>query len=152
MKTVLLVEDNSGDELLTLRALRNLEVAVRIDVARDGAEALDYMFRQGDYADRPDQMPVIVLLDLNLPKIGGLEVLARLRAEPRTKYVPVCILTSSDEQTDSIAGYMNGANSFVRKPVKADQFNSVVRQLGLYWLTLNHSVALGAPGHTPIAV
>jgi CheY-like chemotaxis protein len=149
MQSVLLVEDSVGDELLTVRALRKLDIPVRVDVTRDGAEALDYMFRQGDYAGRPDQMPAIVLLDLNLPKIGGLEVLARLRAEPRTRFVPVCILTSSDEQTDSISGYMNGANSYVRKPVKAQQFNSVVRALGLYWLTLNRCVA--GSGGTSVA-
>lgn len=138
MQTVLLVEDNVGDELLTLRALRSHATEFKVDVTRDGAEALDYLFQKGAYADRSSEMPAVVLLDLNLPKLGGLEVLNRLRADPRTKFVPVVILSSSDEQTDSIAGYRNGANSFVRKPVKFRDFARVVCALGLYWVSVNH--------------
>jgi CheY-like chemotaxis protein len=128
---ILLVEDNPDDEELTLRALRKQNIANEIVVARDGVEALDYLTK----ADNP--LPNLVLLDLNLPKIGGLEVLQRLRAEPRTRFLPVVVLTSSDEDRDLIDGYRFGANSYVRKPVDFNQFLDAVRSLGLYWLVLN---------------
>ncbi len=128
---ILLVEDNPDDEELTLRALRKQNIANEIVVARDGAEAVDYLTN----ADKP--LPNLVLLDLNLPKIGGLQVLQRLRSEARTQYLPVVLLTSSDEDRDLIDGYRLGANSYVRKPVDFNQFVEAVRSLGLYWLVLN---------------
>ena len=135
---VLLVEDNSDDELLILRSLKTANLENEIVVARDGAEALDYLFAGGAYADRaPEQLPVVVLLDLKLPKIDGLEVLRRIRADERTKLLPVIVLTSSDEDRDVIDSYRHGANSYVQKPVKFDEFSSAVQQLGLYWLLLN---------------
>jgi CheY-like chemotaxis protein len=147
MQTVLLVEDNAGDEALTLRALQKNGVTARVDVTRDGAEALDYLFRNGAYVDRSiDEMPTVVLLDLNLPKMGGLEVLSGIRADPRTKLLPVVILTSSDEERDSLAGYQNGANSYVRKPVEFNEFAAAVQRLGLYWLVLNRNPPLVAAG------
>ena len=135
---VLLVEDNSDDELLILRSLKTANLENEIVVARDGAEALDYLFAGGAYADRAqEQLPVVVLLDLKLPKIDGLEVLRRIRADERTKLLPVIVLTSSDEDKDVIDSYRLGANSYVQKPVKFDEFASAVQQLGLYWLLLN---------------
>ena len=135
---VLLVEDNSDDELLILRSLKTANLENEIVVARDGAEALDYLFAAGAYADRAqEQLPVVVLLDLKLPKIDGLEVLRRIRADERTKLLPVIVLTSSDEDRDVIDSYRHGANSYVQKPVKFDEFSSAVQQLGLYWLLLN---------------
>lgn len=137
-KTILLVEDNPDDEALTVRALRQHKVANEIVVARDGAEALDFLFRAGTHAGRdPGLDPELVLLDLKLPKIDGLEVLRRLRAEPRTKLLPVVILTSSTEEKDIINGYNFGANSYIRKPVDFLQFVDAVKQLELYWLVLN---------------
>jgi len=145
LQTVLLVEDNAGDEALTLRALQRNGVTARVDVTRDGAEALDYLFRTGFYGDRPlDETPTVVLLDLNLPKIGGLEVLASIRADARTSLLPVVILTSSDEERDSLAGYQNGANSYVRKPVEFNEFAAAVQRLGLYWLVLNRNPPFAA--------
>ena len=138
MKSILLVEDNPDDEELTRRALEKNNIANAVKVVRDGAEALDYMFCRGAYAARdPADLPTVVLLDLKLPKIDGLEVLTRLRANDRTKLVPVVILTSSKEEQDLIRGYRLGANSYIRKPVDFDQFVDAVRQLGLYWLVLN---------------
>ena len=131
---ILLVEDNPDDEALTLRALRKANVGNDIVVARDGAEALDRLLG-GDAASRG--LPQVVLLDLKLPKVDGLEVLRRLRADDRTKILPVVILTSSNEEQDRVAGYQLGANSYVRKPVDFAQFAEAVRQLGLYWLLLN---------------
>jgi CheY-like chemotaxis protein len=138
MKTILLVEDNAQDEFLTLRALRKVNLANQVDVVRDGQQALDYLFRQGEFAERkgPD-LPTVVLLDLNLPRIGGLEVLDRLRADPRTALVPVVILTSSDEERDRLRSYENGANSFVRKPLDFTEFAETVARLGVYWLAMN---------------
>jgi len=137
-KSILLVEDNSDDEALTFRALMKNKIANHLVVARDGAEALEYLFGTGQYAGRDVTLgPQVVLLDLNLPKISGLEVLRQLRANERTKYLPVVILTSSNEEQDRLQGYDNGANSYVRKPVDFNQFIESVRQLGLYWLTLN---------------
>jgi two-component system, response regulator len=136
--SILLVEDNADDEALTLRAFRKNNVTNEVVVARDGAEALDYLFGTGTYANRDvTLLPQIVILDLKLPKIDGLEVLRRMRAAPQTKLLPVVILTSSNEERDLLEGYGLGANSYVRKPVDFAQFLSAVRQLGLYWLLLN---------------
>lgn len=137
-KIILLVEDNPDDVELTLRALKKNNILNEVVVARDGAEALDYLFGKGAYAGR-DQgiMPAVVLLDLKLPRIDGLEVLERIRSEERTKFLPVVILTSSKEDKDRMSGYKLGANSYIRKPVDFNQFIEAVRQLGLYWLILN---------------
>jgi CheY-like chemotaxis protein len=135
---ILLVEDNPDDEALTLRAFRKNNVTNEVVVARDGAEALDYLFGTGTYANRDvTLLPQIVILDLKLPKIDGLEVLRRLRAVPQTRLLPVVILTSSNEERDRLEGYGLGANSYVRKPVDFAEFVDAVRQLGLYWLLLN---------------
>lgn len=130
-KRILLVEDNRDDETLTLRALDRAKVANEVDVVRDGAEALEYLF------DSDRALPQVVLLDLKLPKIDGLEVLRRVRSTARTKYVPVVILTSSDEEKDLIEGYRLGANSYVQKPVDFTEFADAVQRLGLYWLLIN---------------
>ena len=138
--TILLVEDNADDEKLTLRALKKNNVCNEVVVARDGAEALDYLFGTGAYTGRNlNVMPQVVLLDLKLPKLDGLEVLRRLRAHERTKFLPVVILTSSNEEHDRVKGYGLGANSYVRKPVDFNQFSEAARQLGLYWLVLNEA-------------
>ena len=135
---ILLVEDNSSDEELTLRALRKANIANKVVVARDGAEALDYLFSTGAHAGRdPSEVVQFVLLDLNLPKLSGHEVLRRIRADDRTRLLPVVLLTSSREDKDLVAGYESGANSYVVKPVDFVQFADAVRQLGLYWLVLN---------------
>ena len=137
-KVILLVEDSPDDEALTLRALRKNNITNTVVVAHDGVEAVDYLFGTGMYEGRdPTNVPQIVLLDLKLPRMDGFEVLKKLRADPRTKLLPVVILTSSKEQQDLIQGYGLGANSYVRKPVDFDQFVEAVRQLGLYWLVLN---------------
>ena len=138
MKSILLVEDNSDDEELTRLALDKNNIANALNVVRDGAQALDYLFCRGAYHDRdPADLPTVILLDLKLPKIDGLEVLKQLRGNERTKFLPVVILTSSKEEQDMINGYRFGANSYIRKPVDFDQFVDAVRQLGLYWLVLN---------------
>jgi two-component system, response regulator len=138
MKPILLVEDNADDEALTMRAFRRNNIRNEIIVARDGAAALEYLFGTGAYQGRdPLDLPQVVLLDLKLPKIDGLEVLKRVRADVRTALLPVVILTSSKEQQDIINGYKFGCNSYVRKPVDFDQFMEAARQLGLYWLLLN---------------
>jgi CheY-like chemotaxis protein len=135
---ILLVEDNPDDEALTLRAFRKNNGTNEVVVARDGAEALDYLFGTGTYANRDvTLLPQVVILDLKLPKIDGLEVLRRVRATPQTKLLPVVILTSSNEERDRLEGYGLGANSYVRKPVDFAEFVDAVRQLGLYWLLLN---------------
>ncbi|ACC82066.1 MULTISPECIES: response regulator [Nostoc] len=137
---ILLVEDNPDDEALTLRALKKNNIMNEVVVARDGVQALDYLFGKGVYADRDmSVMPNLILLDLKLPKMDGLEVLRHLRADERTKILPVVILTSSKEEQDLINGYSLGANSYVRKPVDFSQFSEAVRQLGLYWFVLNES-------------
>jgi CheY-like chemotaxis protein len=137
-KVILLVEDNPDDEALTMRALKKSGVANQIVVARDGAEALDYLFGTGAYAGRDlSVMPMLTLLDLKLPRIGGLEVLERLRGDQRTRNLPIVILTSSKEDPDLISAYQFGCNSYIRKPVDFTQFTESVRQLGLYWLVLN---------------
>ena len=137
-KVILLVEDNPDDEVLTRRALKKNNIGNEVVVARDGAEALDYLFGTGAYEGRDTNvMPQVVLLDLKLPKVDGLEVLRRLRAGEQTKLLPVVVLTSSREQQDLVDSYDYGANSYIRKPVDFAQFLEAVRQLGLYWLVLN---------------
>jgi len=139
-KVILLVEDNADDELLTLRALKKNNIRNEVVVARDGSEALDYLFGTGIHAGRDlSVMPRIILLDLKLPKVDGFEVLDRVRSSEATKLLPVVILTTSNEDQDRIRGYGLGANSFVRKPVEFDKFIEAVRQLGLYWLILNET-------------
>ena len=139
-KTTLLVEDNPDDELLTLRALKKNGVLNEVVVARDGVEALDYLFATGAHSGRdPGVMPQLILLDLKLPRVDGLEVLKRLRSDERTRLLPVVILTSSREQQDMLDGYGLGANSYVRKPVNFEQFVRAVEQLKLYWLVLNEA-------------
>jgi two-component system, response regulator len=143
-KIILLVEDNPDDILLTQRALKKSHILNKLVVAKDGVEALDYLFGTGSWAGRDlKSMPQLVLLDLKLPKINGLEVLKIIRADDRTKLLSVVILTSSKEENDLINGYALGANSYIRKPVNFDQFAEAVRQLGLYWLVLNEK----APGN-----
>ena len=137
-KVILLVEDNSDDEALTIRALRKNNIFNKLVIVRDGQEALDYLFGTGPYAGREtSELPQVVLLDLKLPKLGGLEVLKRMRSDARTQYQPVVILTTSNEDSDVIASYNLGANSFIRKPVEFERFIDAIRQLGLYWLVLN---------------
>jgi two-component system response regulator len=139
-KIILLVEDNPDDVHLTLRSLKKNNISNPVIVARDGAEALDYLFCRGTFAGRdPDHLPVVVLLDIKLPKIDGIEVLKQLRGNELTKLLPVVILTSSTEQRDILNGYRFGANSYVRKPVDFVEFNEAIRHLGLYWLLWNEA-------------
>ncbi len=139
-KHILLVEDNPDHEVLTLRALRKNNVCNDIVVARDGVEALDYLFGTGQYSGRDvSDLPQVVLLDLKLPKLDGLEVLRRIRDDARTRFLPVVVLTSSDEEGDLIKSYQLGANSYVRKPIDFTQFMDATRQLGVYWLALNEA-------------
>lgn len=137
-KVILLVEDNADDTELALNAFDRFKLANRIEVVRDGAAALDYLFATGDFAERDaTQQPSLVLLDLKLLRVHGLEVLKRLRADPRTSLLPVVVLSSSKQQQDMLSSYQLGANSYIRKPVDFDQFVETVRELGLYWLVLN---------------
>lgn len=137
-RTILLVEDNPDDEELTLRALARNNIGNQVTVVRDGQDAVDWLEGTGAYASRdPNDVPALVLLDLKLPKIDGLDVLKRLRSNPRTAVVPVVILTSSKEDRDRANGYHGGANSYVQKPVDFTAFVDAVRQLGMYWLMLN---------------
>jgi two-component system, response regulator len=142
-KIILLVEDNPDDEALTVRALKKNNIVNNVVIARDGAEALEYVFGTGAYAGREvDALPALVLLDLKLPKVDGLEVLRRLRADDRTRRLPVVVLTSSKEEQDLITSYNSGANSYIRKPVDFERFTEAVRQLGMYWLVLNETCPL----------
>jgi len=135
---ILLVEDNPSDEKLTLLALKKCDVAHRVVVARDGAEALDYLFATGAHAERdPSLLPTLVLLDLKLPKIDGLEVLRRVRADERTHSLPIVILTSSKQDEDVAQGYQSGANAYVRKPVAHAEFIAAAKTIGVFWLSLN---------------
>jgi len=135
---ILLVEDNADDELLTIEALKNNHLANDIIVARDGQQALDYLFAEGDHSVRDiSQQPQIILLDLNLPKISGLDVLRRIRQHEHTRYIPTIILTSSSMEMDMIESYDLGANSYLCKPIDFDSFSEVIKQIGLYWLILN---------------
>ena len=137
-KTILLVEDNADDEALTLRALKKSNVLNEVVVARDGVEALDYLFATGDDAGRDqNEIPAVVLLDLKLPKLSGLEVLQKIRTEPITRRMPVVVLTSSKEEQDLFDSYDYGCNSYIRKPVNFDNFVTAISQLGMYWLVLN---------------
>lgn len=137
-KSILLVEDNPDDVELTMMALNENKIANRIDVVTDGAEALDYLFCTGKYEGRDkDEMPAVILLDLRLPKLDGLEVLKRIREDKSTKLIPVVILTSSKEDQDLINGYESGANSYIQKPVDFKQFAEAIRTMGLYWLVIN---------------
>ena len=137
-KVILLVEDNPDDEALTLRALRRSHLLNPIEVARDGVEALDFLFARGAHAARADEpLPTLVILDLKLPRLDGLGVLRAVRADPRTRFLPVVILTSSQEERDLISGYTLGANSYVRKPVDFNEFLEAAKVLGIYWLMIN---------------
>ena len=139
-KVILLIEDNPDDEALTLRALNKNNILNEVVVARDGEEALEYLFGTGKYEGRDTNIqPQVILLDLQLPKLSGLEVLKRLRADKRTVLQPVVVLTTSSEEQDIMASYANGANSYIRKPVDFNQFIEAVKQLGLYWLVLNEA-------------
>ena len=136
-KVILLVEDDEDHEELTLLALEQANIKNEVVVVRDGAEALDYLFNTGSYEGQDTKIPQLILMDLKLPKIDGIEVLRRLRAGEKTKLLPVVILTSSTEERDIVNGYTFGANSYIRKPVDFDKFTDAVQRLGLYWLTLN---------------
>ena len=142
-KIILLVEDNPDDVELTIRAFDKCNLGNPLTVVYDGAQALEYLFCTGDFASRnPKEMPAVVLLDLKLPKIDGLEVLKEIRSHPSTQLLPVVILTSSLEEQDMINSYLNGANSYIRKPVDFNKFIDAVQQLGLYWLLLNEKPPL----------
>jgi two-component system response regulator len=146
-KMILIVEDNPDDEALTIRALKKNNIGNRLVVVHDGAEALDFLFCTGAYSNRdPNDLPQTILLDLKLPKVDGLEVLKRIRADERTSLLPVVILTSSSEERDLLQSYKNGANSYVRKPVDFNEFLDAARQLGLYWLVLNEAPPLQKDG------
>ncbi len=145
-KMILLVEDSHDDEVLTLRAIRKNRIANEVVVARDGVEALDFLFGSGPHVGRDTTIqPQVVLLDLNLPRIDGLEVLKRLRADERTRFLAVVVLTSSKEDEDLIESYANGANAYVRKPVEFGQFSEAVKTLGLFWLLLNETAPRRKP-------
>lgn len=137
-KIILLVEDNPDDALLTTLALKESKICNRIIHVQDGVEALDYLFGRGSHSGRDAaDLPALILLDLNMPKVGGLEVLKQVRTDPRTRHLPVVVLTTSKEEQDLVASYDLGANSYVRKPVDFDQFTEAARSLGMYWLLLN---------------
>lgn len=137
-KTILLVEDNPDDEALAIRALKRHHISNQVIVAHDGVEALEYLFCTGMYAERDINLkPTVVLLDLKLPRVDGLEVLRRLRGDERTKLLPVVVLTTSSEEQDMLSSYSLGCNSYIRKPVDFMQFSEAIRQLGMYWLLMN---------------
>ncbi|NDU92681.1 MAG: response regulator [Ferrovum sp.] len=137
-RSILLVEDNQQDEMLILRTLKKINLANEVEVVRDGQQALDHLFAEGEFSSRVGaELPVVVLLDIGLPRLSGLQVLARLRADARTRLLPVVILTSSDEEDDRLKSYQSGANSFVRKPLDFAEFAETVARLGFYWLTTN---------------
>jgi two-component system response regulator len=136
-KVILLVEDNADDVDLTIRAFRKANISNEVVVAKDGVEALDYLFGTGAHAGRRNELPQVVLLDLKLPRVDGLEVLQRIRSDERTRFLPVVVLTSSGEEQDLVRSYQLGVSSYVRKPVDFEQFVDAARQLGLYWLVLN---------------
>ncbi|HEY3999718.1 MAG TPA: response regulator [Candidatus Xenobia bacterium] len=143
-KVILLVEDNEEDELLTMRALKKNNILNKVVVARDGVQALDYLFGTGSHEGRDtSQQPTVILLDLKIPLIDGHEVLRRIRGDARTRMLPVVVLTSSKEETDLVSVYSNGANSYIRKPVDFNQFVEAVRQLGMYWLVMNETPPRG---------
>ncbi|MFB2875430.1 response regulator [Floridanema aerugineum] len=143
--TLLLVEDNADDEELTLMAFEQGGITNAVVVARDGVEALDYLFATGIYRDRPpENLPILILLDLQLPRINGLEVLQRIKQTPRTQKIPVVILTTSNEQQDLVESYSLGCNSYIQKPVDYDRFLNVIQQLGMYWLVINSPPPLSA--------
>ncbi|MFY9904636.1 MAG: response regulator [Terriglobales bacterium] len=142
---ILLVEDSSEDAWLTIRALRNYKLANNIQVAEDGADALDFLFCRGSYKDRTfSQPPKLVLLDLKLPKVDGLEVLRAIRADERTKAIPVVILTSSKEQKDLIEGYKLGVNAYAQKPIDFERFSETIRQIGMFWVLINQAAPPGS--------
>lgn len=142
VRTILLVEDNPQDEMLIVRALRKINIVNTLDVVRDGQQAIDYLFGEGEFAHRSTaELPTVVLLDISLPRLNGLDVLERLRNDPRTAFLPVVILTSSDEQEDRVKSYQRGANSFVRKPLDFTDFAETVSRLGVYWLVTNEPPA-----------
>ncbi len=143
-KVILLVEDNPDDFDLTVRAFRKANISNAVVVARDGVEALDYLFGTGAHAGKKNELPQVVLLDLKLPRVDGMEVLKRIRSDPRTRFLPVVVLTSSREEQDLVRSYELGVSSYVRKPVDFTQFLDAARQLGLYWLVLNLT-----PPHEP---
>ena len=136
-RDLLIVEDNPQDEMLVLRALSKANVVNGITVVRDGQQALDYLFHEGEFAKTSHPAPTVVLLDIGLPRVSGLEVLTQLRGDPRTRLLPIVILTSSDEEEDRLRSYQHGANSFVRKPLEFGAFATVVARLGVYWLAVN---------------
>lgn len=145
---ILLVEDNPQDEMLILRALKKAHVANRVDVARDGQQAIDYLFNQGEFHTPPGRaLPTVILLDISLPRLSGLEVLERIRADTRTKLTPVVILTSSDEEQDRLRSYESGANSFVRKPLDFSEFAETVARLGIYWVAINQIPVTACQAH-----
>ena len=142
--SILLVEDNPQDEKLILRSLKKMNLANQIDVARDGQQASDYLFQENEFAHlKGDPLPTVVLLDINLPRVNGLDVLARLRNNPRTKLLPIVILTSSDDERDRLRSYEHGANSFVNKPLEFSEFAETVARLGVYWLITNKPAPTG---------
>lgn len=137
-KSILLVEDNPQDEMLILRSLKKVNLANEVAVVHDGQQALDYLFCEGEYAERDEcHLPTVVLLDIGLPRLSGLEVLERLRTDPRTRLLPIVILTSSNEEKDRLRSYKDGCNSFVRKPIDFTEFAETVARLGIYWLATN---------------
>jgi len=142
-RTILLVEDNPDDEALTLRAIRKNSISEHVIVVHDGVEALDYLFSTGKYIGRDiSDLPNVVLLDLKLPRLDGLETLRRLRADDRTKLLPIVVFTTSNEEQDILKSYRLGANSYIRKPIDYDEFNNAIRQIGKYWLFLNEGASV----------